>query len=448
MKKQLFILVAVMLVGLQIASACSPDNPIETTPPSASPAAENEPSGLFSSPGQAGSLGAVLEEKETATFAGCWKEGSRFVIAFTDNGEETIKQYVKAGSDLAGIIDLRTFDFTYEELKAAQQEAMRILDELDLFCTSNINIKENRAEVFVTDSELFYQTLQDAEAHLPDLVEVIVTYEPLREVPFQVNPDPSVYFPQLKMASGTYMLALLTGELTLKDGYLCIGDSIIIWQPDYFLNSDNGTIEVLDKEGKVVARVGEEVVMGGGGYSAPVEDINRMLKEPLPPDCQGHFWLQGTGTRLSLNFSSELFSLEVIPYNEHEFYFFTKKPLLNGAYSLKEEVTGKFIASYGERLLRCPFFFVEEKPEENKGSLQFTVFWPADYRARVENGVFEVLDGTGNVVLRDGDEATIEGGVIYGATSGIPWQLHNELPGGCWQPYLIVNEITGENHEK
>lgn len=444
MKKLAFVFVAIMLIGLLPVTACQTDEVKDTSAPVESTGTGDETARLFESIIQTGSLGAALEEKETATFAGCWKEGSRFVIAFTGNGEETIKKYVKEGSELAGIIDLLTFDFTFEELKAAQQEAMRILDELDLFCSTGIDIKVNHAEVFVTDSELFYQTLQEAGTQLPDLVKVIVTYEPLREVPFEVNPDPSVHFPQLKMASGSYMLALLTGKLTLKDGCLCVEDTIIIWQPDYFLNSNNGTIEILDREGKVVARLGEEVVIGGGGYSVPIEDINRMLKEPLPSGCDGPFWIQGTETRLSLHFSSELFSLEVIPSGTHDFYFFKKKPPLDKASPSMESVTGKFIASYGDRLLKIPFIFVEEKPEENKSSLQFAVFWPADYRALVENGVFKILDGTGNVVLRDGDEVTIEGGVIYGATSGIPWQLHNELPGGCTQPYLIVNEIVGE----
>ncbi len=396
--------------------------------------------GLFEFTSQTGSLGAELEQKEAATFAGCWLEGSFFVIAFTKDGEDIIKKYVKEGSPLAEIIEMRTFEVTYEELKAVQQETMQLLDELELFCATSINVKENQVEVYVTDSELFYQTLQEAEAQLPDHVEAIVIYEPLREVPFQVNPNPSVHFPQLKMRSGTDMLALLVGELVLKDGYLYIGDTIIIWQPDYFVHNNDGTIEILDREGEVVARVGEEVVMGGG-HTGPTEYVNRLLKEPLPPDCQGPFWLQGGGTRLSLNFSSDLFSLEVIPFEDHRFYFLKKKPLLDEAARLKTEINGKLVASYGETLLRCPHIFVDEKPEENKGSVQYTTFWPDDYRARVEDGIFEIIDGSGNVVLRDGDEVKIDGSVIYSAATGAAGQLLDELPGGCFGPYLVVDKI-------
>jgi len=242
-----------------------------------------------------GPLGAELERKEMGTFAGLWIEHEpefRVVIAFTENGEETIKKYVEEDSPLADEIELRTFEATHEELKAAQREAGQLLDELGLFVSSAINIKENQAEVYVTDNRLFYKTLQEADAQLPDHVVAIIVYEPLYEIPFDINPDPSVCFPQLKMRSGAFMEALLTGELVLEDCYLRIDGTLIIWQPDYFVNNNDGTIEILDRNGEVVARVGEEVCMGGGEITS-IEHINKLLKEPLPQDCEGPYWLMG-----------------------------------------------------------------------------------------------------------------------------------------------------------
>ena len=69
--------------------------------------------------------------------------------------------------------------------------------------------------------------------------------------------------------------------------------------------------------------------------------------------------------------------------------------------------------------------------------MRYTTFWPPDYEARINNGIFEILDGSGSVVLRDGEEVDIAGKVIYGYFE----QLHNELPGGYSGPYLIVSEI-------
>ena len=264
---------------------------------SCAPAVEEEElvvEGRFKLMDDVGSLGAELEKQEAETYAGLWVEhepGFRVVIAFTENGEETIKKYVEEDSPLADEIELRTFDATYEELKAAQREAGQLLNELGLFVSSGINIKENQVEVYVTDSKLFYKTLQEADAQLPDHVVAIVIHEPLYEIPFDINPDPSVCFPQLKMRSMAFMLALLTGELVLEDGYLRIDGTLIIWQPDYFVNNNEGTIEILDRNGEVVARVGEEVSMGGG--EVPIEHINKLLKEPLPADCKGPYWLMG-----------------------------------------------------------------------------------------------------------------------------------------------------------
>lgn len=180
-------------------------------------------------------------------------------------------------------------DATYEELVSAQQEAGQLLDELGLLVSSDINIEENQVEVYVTDSRLFYETLQEANAQLPDHVVAIIVYEPLYEIPFEVNPDPSVCFPQLKMRA-SFGEALLAGELILEDCYLRIGRELIIWQPDYFVNNNDGTLEILDRNGEVVARVGEEVRMGGGQPTS-IEYLNRCLKEPLPHDCEGPYWV-------------------------------------------------------------------------------------------------------------------------------------------------------------
>jgi hypothetical protein len=327
---------------------------------------------------------------------------------------------------------------TYEELKAAQQEAGQLLDELGLSVSSGINHEENQVEVYVTDSELFYKTLEEADVQLPDHVVVVVVYEPLEEIPFEINPDPSVHFPQLKMRSGSVMEAELFGELTLEDGYLRVDGTLIIWQPDYFVHNNEGTIEILDRNGEVVARVGEEVYMGGGEISS-MGFINSLIKEPLPQDCEGPFWLQGEGTRLSLNFSSELFSLEIIPVKDENICFLQKKPLLDEFATAKKEITGKLIVCYDAYCLKCPRITVGDMVE------LYLLIWPADCEARTENGVFEIADGSGNIIARDGEEMHLEGFVLYGINTDVTRQMYDELPRGlgCHQPYFIVNKVLG-----
>jgi hypothetical protein len=252
---------------------------------------------------------------------------------------------------------------TYEELQAIQQETGQVLEGLGLDVSSDINIEKNQVELYVTDIQLFYKTLEQAGVQLPDHMAVIEIYKPLDEVPFEINPDPSVHFPQLKIRSGSFMEALLYGELVLENGYLRVDGYLIIWQPDYFVNNNEGTIEILDRNGKVIARVGEGVCMGGG-ESGRYNILPIFLKEPLPEDIEEPFWIQGEGTRLNLNFSSDLFSLEVITSGDHEYYFMKKKPPLEGLIGEKVTVTGTLVASRKD-LFKCPYISVYTTPEKN-----------------------------------------------------------------------------------
>jgi hypothetical protein len=246
-------------------------------------------------------LAVELEQNEGNTFAGLWiqqEPAYRIVVAFTRDGEETIRPYV-AGTPLDGLIEVRTATATLAELEAAQQEVHRLLDGLGLSVASGINVQENRVELYVTDRPLFEATLQEAHVVLPEQVVVVTVYEPLGEnPPFALTPEPTLHFPRLRMRSATFMEALLEGTLVLRDGCLRIRDGdgddgyLIIWQVDYYVNNSAGTIEILDKSGQVVARVGEVIRMGGG--EVPMTDgLQQQLREPLPGECQGPYWLMG-----------------------------------------------------------------------------------------------------------------------------------------------------------
>jgi len=394
---------------------------------------------------EVGPLGAALEQNESATLAGHWIEHQpefKVVVVFTRDGEETMKKYVAEGSPLWEVLEIRTIEgqVTEAQLQAEQQQLIALLGRLELPCSSDTDIKKGVVNVYVGDKKLFDETLASAGATLPPHVVPVVFYEPIYgPPPFPVNPDPSIHFPQLKMRGWPDMALLSVGDLTVRDDYLYVGNGLVIWQPDYFLSSEDGKAVVLDREGKVVAREGQEVVMGGGGV--PLEQVNKMLKEPLPSGLAGPFHLQAsTGTRLSLNFDSQLFGLEVVSSDERKFYFLTVKPQLDRAAVEDVVVTG--VCSSGTPKMPTRNLILFGEPVGDKSPLQYTVFWPEGYSARVSGGTFEILDSSGNIVVRDGDKMRVEGRVMYGATTGIPWQLHDELPGGCFQPYLIVDKIS------
>jgi antitoxin component of RelBE/YafQ-DinJ toxin-antitoxin module len=248
-----------------------------------------------------GRLGAALEQYEAETFAGLWIQHAptyRVVVAFTRDGEETIQPYIEH-LPFADLIEVRSVAVNYAELRAIQQEAHQLLDPLGLSVSSGVNVQQNVVELYVTDRRLFDETLQSANVRLPAHVHIITTYQPLGdELPFAVTPEPGIHVPQLRMRSSAFMSALIEGTLVVKDGCLRVvngeGDSghLVIWQTDYFVNNNAGVIEILDRDGDVVARVGETIRMGGGEISM-TDELKRQLREPLSKQCAGPYWLMG-----------------------------------------------------------------------------------------------------------------------------------------------------------
>ena len=124
-------------------------------------------------------------------------------------------------------------------------------------------------------------------------------YEPLGDdILFAVTPAPAIHFPQLKTRSAEFMAALLEGTLVVQEGCLRVAGNdggsthLVIWQTDYFLNDNEGIIEIWDRNGETVARVGEEIRMGGGEV-ALTDELKQQLREVLPERCAGPYWLMG-----------------------------------------------------------------------------------------------------------------------------------------------------------
>lgn len=248
-----------------------------------------------------GELNAKLEQQEAATFAGLWIQQQpdyRVIVTFTRNGPETIKRYVE-NTSLAPLVQVRTAQASLAELRAAQLQVTQIIRELGLPFSSAIDVQKNQVELYVTDHALFQASLEQAHLQLPEHVAIVVTYEPRgSDRPLPITPVAGLTFPQLRARSSTFMTALLEGKLIAREGCLRVSADdaelgvLIIWQPDYFLNDDNGSVEVLDRDGRVVARVGQKVSMGGGEVPLTAE-LERQLREPITSRCEGPYWLMG-----------------------------------------------------------------------------------------------------------------------------------------------------------
>ena len=109
----------------------------------------------------------------------------------------------------------------------------------------------------------------------------------------------TVSFPQLINTPPAYWQALATGQLVLTNGCLRMSENdgnsfLLIWQPGFSTRTEQGITQVVDSEDQVVASVGDYVEMSGGFDDDPT---GIGLKEPLPEDCPGPYWVIGAEIR-------------------------------------------------------------------------------------------------------------------------------------------------------
>jgi len=119
---------------------------------------------------QAGELRAELEAKEAATFGDLYIEHEptfRMVTMFTQGGEQTIQPYV-AGTPLEDVVEVRQVDATLADLEAAQDEATSIYESKGVAFNSDIDVVQNRAEVYVRDEPKAQVRVQSTQ--LPEQV--------------------------------------------------------------------------------------------------------------------------------------------------------------------------------------------------------------------------------------------------------------------------------------
>lgn len=120
-------------------------------------------------------LETELEIKEPETFAGLWiqhEASFRIVVAFTSDGEETIKKYVS--ENLTGYVRVRTVKYSYAELQKNRGVVESFLRDLDIPFDSGTYVIENRVEIRVTDRVQIDGAIRDGRLIVPDCVEIIV----------------------------------------------------------------------------------------------------------------------------------------------------------------------------------------------------------------------------------------------------------------------------------
>jgi len=387
-----------------------------------------------------GRLNATLTANERESFAGLWVEHQpdfRVIVRFTRAGRRMIRPYIK-GEPWADLVEVRSASVTLAELEAIQAQTTQALERLDFEVISSLDVKGNRVEVYVTDREWFEKQLEKAGIDLPKQVElVLIEGHSAREIDVCApSAVPGIAFPRQEPVEGVRatMAAELIGHLVLVDGCLRVnsiyGEAsyLPVWPPEFTLTAEDDGIQVRDGDGQVVARVGEEVYVSGGEGSAA--SMPECVREQLPAVCTGPYWIVGDTVRPNLRHDSELFSLDVISTTEQSLLFLGQKPVLDEWADGDSVVAGRLVLYDYQR---CP------RVVSDDGLTDYVPLWPPDYGVRVANGAIEILDGSGQVVARVGEEA-----VLAGASIPVVWdseayqRLRRELPGDCHGPYWIV----------
>jgi hypothetical protein len=377
-----------------------------------------------------GELNGALQASEADTFGGLWIEHEpdyRVVVLFTRRGEQTIRPYL-AGKPYAHLVEVRRARYSLAELETIYARATRELAKLDFGVNVLLDVPGNRVEATVGDREWFESELRRAGAELPDGVELTIIEggSTARDRDLLLTPPvPGIAFPRQKPVEGfrVCMEAALVGILRPEGECLYVeslggGSLVPIWPPEFTLRVEGNQMLVINGEGQVAARAGEEVYMGGGGGGA-----DEWVQQQIPPACQGEYFIVGCEVRPNLRYDSELFALDVISDSARTVLFLRYRPALDEQVVDEVSVSGKLVAYDYNRCLHL-------QTEWGPGSV--TLLWPADWSARIDGETIAVLDGTGQTVARMGDEVRLRGREIpHSADVPVYRQLIDELPGDC-----------------
>ncbi len=265
--------------------------------------------------------------------------------------------------------------------------------------------------------------------HCPEgrtFVGAVNVFDPKNEVTELRLSNPDVLFLRqetVMAAERVFLTAAGVGELVLDGPCLRIKDeyntNTVIWPPGFTPHVEDGAIEVRNGAGQTIARVGDEIA-GGGGYF-----------ESRYKECPGEAF--------------HIHSIKVLP--DVEVYFPRWEEEIR-----KGQVT---LPRTGELALDGKCLVLRNILEGDVPNDTF-LFWPEAYDLNVGNGVVEVLNKTGRVVARVGDEveiyafnvtygqATKHGGLeeITPACSGGYWAVEEVVP-GLMSPQDAVTRATG-----
>ena len=219
----------------------------------------------------AGPLQAAIVENEEA-YAGSWIQHQpeyRFVFAFTENGEEIIRKYVKEDSPLADKIKILTFKCSFRELQEIQEDITADMKTLGIYPDSGIDMKNNCVYFSVTDKVAVDEAIRSGKLEIPDCVNVS-QIEGL-EIPYDGDSD----YPELLTGSQWWAVSINGSDIT--------GSRYISLYLSYDRRA-TGNAGCNYYQGRYVVK-GSYIRFRGGTWSAMGCDEEILVQEDIYIDC-------------------------------------------------------------------------------------------------------------------------------------------------------------------
>ena len=298
----------------------------------------------------------------------------------------------------------------------AESGSVRIVDGLGRIAAHvGDHVRFSRAAVTyqqAMDQGLVEGLSEDCEGPYLLVGDEITPFDPGNESAELRLSDPDILFLRERTVMGfpSLMQALGIGELVLDGPCLRLGDSstTIVWPAGFTPHTDRGVVQVRNGAGRVIATVGDEIA-AGGGY--------RSLDSGA---CAGEVFIAN--------------QIKVLP--DVEVYF----PRQDGTLTADQEAE-RFL---GELVLDGKCLRVDSPirvRDRTYGPVSPLLIWPGTFSLSVEDGEVGIVDATGRLVARIGDEvqfssfdlsyeqAMDHGGLeeISPACSGAYWAVGEEF---------------------
>lgn len=241
----------------------------------------------------------------------------------------------------------------------------------------------------------------------------VTAFDPNNEPTVLRLSDPEVFFPRQKTKISVVRALLAAagvGELVIDGKCIHMDDHPVIWPAGFTPHVEDGVVQVRNGAGLVIAQVGNRIG-GGGGYSSSGY-----------ADCPGEIF--------------EIHSIKVLP--DVEVYFPRQDGTLGTGEGM-ERFVGKLVVE--RRCLKVDDA-VRVRDRVIMPGGRHLLIWPEDFTLSLEGEAAGVVDASGRVAARVGDEIEFSA-VSISYQEAMDHTGYRELSPACGGGYWVVGEDFG-----